>query len=94
MTSDTYVRELTFSESRRTEKLLRMLQSISERYPTARLLNRPGAFGVYLDADHSLVMFTSGVWTNEELRDWCALFVTWLAVDPAGLRGESMSPSG
>lgn len=71
-----------------------MLQSISAKYPTARLLSRPGAFGVLLDGDRSLLITINGGWTNEDLRDLLVLFATWLVAEPGYLRGTSHAADG
>lgn len=75
-----------FSESSRTGALLRMLRSMSRRYPGARMMRRPAGFGVSSADNAYLVISTSGHWTDEELSDWLALFVIWLRADPEGLR--------
>jgi len=79
----------TFSASLARGKLCRMLRSMSRRWPQTSLRVTTAGFGA-LRADGSyLHIGTSGDWTDADMRDFLALFVTWLAVDPDRLRKGS-----
>jgi hypothetical protein len=62
-----------------------MQRSTLRRWPAAKVLKRPAAFGVSLDGDTSLYVSYSGSLTAEEKRDLLVLFATWLVADPGGL---------
>lgn len=67
------------------KKLVRMLQSTSRKYPKAYLVGTAGGFGVRLGDGSYLHVVSNGVWTPEDMRDFLALFATWLVADPNGL---------
>lgn len=69
-------------ESIRIRKLLRMLQSMWQKYPMGRCRKRPGEFGVFMDENTYLRASWSGDLTPTDLRDLFVLFATWVAVDP------------
>ncbi len=94
MTSDIFERERKSSAPDPLVKLSRMLASISRRYPHTRLTSTVGDFGVSLGDNRSLHVRCSGQWSDAELRDWLALFATWLVADPAGLRERGIRLDG
>jgi len=75
-------------------KLSRMLQSMSRRFPNTFLKVTPDDFGVLRDGGGYLRVVSSGHWTNEDMRDFLALFVIWLAVDPGRIRPPGMRLDG
>jgi len=75
-------------------KLVRMLRSMSRRYPKAFLCGTQGGFGVRLADGRYLHIVSSGEWTDEEMRDYLALFATWLVADPRGLRNDDTTLAG
>lgn len=85
------MQESKLGESISLRKLLRMLQSMSRRYPNAKLHRKRGAIGVYLGDDSFLSIRWSGELTSEDMRDLLALYAVWFAVDPervgSGLTG-------
>jgi hypothetical protein len=89
VTVDTYEQEHKSLASFRRKKLVRMLRSMWQRYPLMYQLSTQDGFGVSLGEDAFIRVLFSGRWTDEELRDCLALFVTWLSVDPEGLRGRA-----
>lgn len=90
---DTYVQGRRFRESRARAKLVRMLQSMSQRFPNTYLHSTEDAFGVSSAATGYLRVAYSGSWTVDNLRDYLVLFVTLLSVDPSALvpEGETQS---
>ena len=76
------------------KKLVRMLRSMSQRHPTVFLVGTTGGFGARLGDGRYLHIVSNGEWTNEELRDWLALFATWLVADPDGLRRADIRLGG
>lgn len=73
-------------ESTALGKLSRMLQSMSRRFPRSYLTGTSGGFGVRLEDGAFLQVVYSGRWTDADMRDFLALFATWLVVDPERLR--------
>lgn len=67
-------------------KLSRMLRSMSRRWPNTSLLTTMEGFGVRRTDGSYLHIVYSGRWTDEDMRDFLALFVTWLVADPDKLR--------
>jgi hypothetical protein len=86
MTPDTSALGRKSSGATPLKKLARMLQSMSRRWPKAYLVGTTGGFGVRLGDGTYLHIVTSGDWTSEDMRDFLALFATWLVADPEGLR--------
>lgn len=82
------------SESKATAKLLRMLQSTSAKYPSARLVRRQAGFGVLLGEGRYLLISTNGDLAPEDMRDLLVLFAAWLVVDADELRRPSTGRSG
>lgn len=74
--------------SARSEKLLATLQSMSQKYPSAQLMNTKAGFGVSWGDGHYLYTFINGPWTGQELTDWLGLFKLWLEVDIVTLLGH------
>jgi hypothetical protein len=75
-------------------KLARMLQSMSRRFPRTCLIGTRDDFGVLLDDDRSLRIVCNGRWTDEDIRDWLALFATWLVADAATIRSGGIPLDG
>ena len=75
-------------------KLSRMLQSISRRFPRAYLIGTQDAFGVRLEDGTSLHIVCNGRWSDADLRDFLALFATWLVADPDRLREPGIPLAG
>lgn len=73
------------NESIHSKRLLRMLRSMLQSYPKAKILRRKAGFGVSLDENTYLYVSFSGNLTDEAKRDCLGLFITWLVVDPEGL---------
>lgn len=71
-----------------------MLQSMLRRFPQARLMLTAGGFGVYLDEETALYIASRGHWSDQDMRDWLALFVTWLVADPQAVRGGGTTLRG
>lgn len=67
-------------------KLFRMLQSMSRRFPNTSLLTTAEGFGVRLRDGRYLHVVSSGLWSDEDTRDFLVLFATWLVADPDRLR--------
>jgi len=89
--SDTYGQEHRSSDATQVSGLTRMLQSMSRRFPQARLLHTAGAFGVQLRDGSYLLIQRSGHWTDGDTRDFLVLFARWLVVDPGGL--DALQPT-
>lgn len=66
----------------RRARLARMLRSTSQKYPQGRLLLMRDGFGASLGDGRYLKVRCSGEWTARDLRDFLALFATWLVADP------------
>lgn len=81
------------NESEALAKLARMLRSMLRRFPNTYLYSTKGAFGVSLGEHGYLRIAYSGSWSADSLRDYLALFVTLLAVDPSAIvhEGENLS---
>jgi len=75
-------------------KLVRMLRNMSRKWPRTYLVGTMGGFGVRLGDGRYLHIVSSGEWTNEDMRDCLALFVTWLVADPEGLRRADIPLDG
>lgn len=86
MTEDTYGLALRLLDATRRQKLVGMLQSMSQRFPNSHVeSNTQGDFGVLLGDGRYLGIRSSGHWTDVELRDFFALFALWCVVDREGL---------
>ena len=72
-------------ESAQRAKLLRMLRSMSRKYPSTRLLTMSDGFGVLLDDGDFLRITLSGRWSQERTREFLVLFAMWCDVDYARL---------
>lgn len=92
--SVTYGRGRKLLVSIREKKLLRMLQSTSQKFPGAKLIKKRGAFGVCTDGPISLYIRYSGELSPTDLRDLLVLFATWVTVDPECLGLEDTSLDG
>jgi|SRR3954447_2211427 hypothetical protein len=86
MTSDTSEQGRKSSDAQAVSGLIRTLQSMSRRFPQARLIHTAGAFGVQLRDGSYLYITRSGQLTDADVRDFLVLFARWLVVDPDGLR--------
>lgn len=75
-------------------KLSRMLRSMSRRFPRTFLLTTWEGFGVRLDDGRYLHIVRSGKWTPEDMRDFLALFATWLVADPDRVLGGEQPLAG
>ncbi len=84
--SDTSELALKSSGAGPREKLLRMLRSMLRRSPRARLIRTPDGFGAWLEEGVSIKVSLRGHWTDSDIRDYCALFATWVVVDGPYLR--------
>lgn len=84
--NDTSEQERKSNGATPLRKLARMLQSMSRKYPRAFLVGTVGGFGVRLGDGRYLHIVSNGEWTAEDMRDFLALFATWLVADPEGLR--------
>jgi hypothetical protein len=67
-----------------------MLESISRRFPRTYLIGTSEGFGVRLEDGSFLQVVYSGRWSDEDLRDFLALFATWLAADADRLRNAGI----
>jgi tryptophanase len=94
MTQGTLEQEHKSKDVAARAKLIRMLQSMLRKFPSARLMLTAGGFGVYLDAETALYIASRGQWTDEAIRDWLALFATWLVADPAAIRSGGTTLRG
>jgi hypothetical protein len=84
--TDTAKQEPKLTAASPLGKLVRMLRSMSRKYPKAYLVGTTGGFGVRLGDGRYLHIVSNGEWTSEDMRDFLALFVVWLVADPEGLR--------
>lgn len=84
--SDTTERALRLRGSTPREKLSRMLASMSRRFPRTYLTGTSDGFGVRLEDGSFLQVVYSGRWSDADMRDFLALFATWLAADPERIR--------
>jgi hypothetical protein len=75
-------------------KLSRMLQSMSRRFPRSYLIGTQDAFGVRLEDGTSLHIVCNGRWSDQDIRDFLALFATWLVADPQRLREPGIPLAG
>ena len=75
-------------------KLLRMLQSMSRRFPRTYLTGTSGGFGVRLEDGSFLQVVYNGHWSDDNMRDFLALFATWLVADPDTLRRPGIPLDG
>lgn len=94
MTRDTLGQEHKLSDAIQVAKLLRMLRSMSRRFPQAKLARHLDGFGVSLGGGKWLQIRCNGDWTDEDLRDFLALYATWLVVDGPYLRGGGQRLAG
>lgn len=94
MTSDTSVSVRKSPDVSPLGRLCRTLQSMLRRYPNPYLQTTTDGFGVRLGDGRYLRIVYSGLWTDEDLRDFLALFVTWLAADPAALHNVGIPLDG
>lgn len=94
MTSDTCGQEPKSRDAQRLVKLSRMLRSMSQKLPNSSLITTQDGFGVRLEDGRFLHIVRSGNWTPEDLRDFLALFATWLAVDADRLIGDGIVAGG
>src|SRR5215207_4558309 len=92
--SDTSVQERKLRGSTPLAKLSRMLASMSRRFPRTYLTGTGDGFGVRLADGAFLQVVYSGRWSDADMRDFLALFATWLAVDPDRLRGAGIPLDG
>lgn len=92
--SDTTAQEPRSSGATPLGKLSRMLRSMSRRFPRTHLLVTWEGFGVRLEDGSYLHVVRSGRWTPEDLRDFLALFATWLVADPERLLVNSVPLAG
>jgi hypothetical protein len=81
-------------ESSQREKLLRMLASMSRRFPRTFLIGTRDGFGVRLDDGRYLQVVYSGHWSDADLRDFLVLFATWLVADPTEIRSAGIPLGG
>ena len=84
--SDTTAQALKSKDAIAVAALTRMLQSMSRRFPRTTLVLSRDAFGVTLRDGSYLRIVRNGSLTDEDTRDFLALFARWLAVDPDGMR--------
>jgi hypothetical protein len=84
--SDTSAQERKSRDASQLDRLLRMLRSMSRRFPRTRLLTTVDGFGASLADGRSLHIVCNGHWSDADLRDFLALFATWLVTDPRRLR--------
>lgn len=82
----TSAQEQTFSGSLARGKLCRMLRSMSQKWPRTSLRVTTAGFGALLADGRYLHIGSSGDWTDADMREFLALFVVWLQVDPDRLR--------
>lgn len=75
-------------------KLCRMLRSMSRRFPKVYLQTTLDGFGVRLADGSYLRIVYSGKWTDEDIRDFLALFATWLVADPDRLHNTGIPLDG
>jgi hypothetical protein len=75
-------------------RLLRTLASMSRRFPRTFLQTTADGFGVQLADGAFLRIVYSGRWTDGDLRDFLALFATWLVADPQRLRNGGIPLDG
>lgn len=94
MTRDTLGQEHRLSDAVQVAKLLRMLRSMSRKYPQGKLARHLDGFGVSLGGGKWLRLRSNGDWTAEDLRDFLALFAVWLVVDAEYLMGGGQRLSG
>jgi hypothetical protein len=92
--NDTSVQVRKSPDASQLDKLLRMLRSTSRRFPRTRLLTTVDGFGASLDDGRSLHIVYSGRWSEADLRDFLALFATWLVTDPRRLRVAGIPLAG
>lgn len=92
--TDTLSQAPKLLESTLRVKLSRMLRSIARRFPNTYLITTPAAFGVRLADGSYLHIVTNGSWTDDNMRDFLALFVVWLAADPDRLRPGTVRLDG
>jgi len=86
MTLDTYEQGRKLLAATQRQRLRVMLQNMSRRFPETTLQRFTGGdFGVSLADGRFLRILTSGDWSDEELRDFFALFALWCVVDREGL---------
>jgi hypothetical protein len=84
--TDTTELEPKSSASSPLGKLSRMLRSMSRKWPQTSLLRTTEGFGVRrIDGSYLHIVY-SGNWSDADIRDFCALFATWLVADPEYLR--------
>lgn len=81
-TNGTSAQEPKSSDVTPRAKLARMLRSTSQRFPESRLLLMRDGFGAWLGEGRYLKVRCSGEWSAADLRDFLALFATWLVADP------------
>lgn len=82
MTPDTSQQGRKLSDVIQLGKLSRMLQSIVRRFPQTHLEVIRGGFGASLADGTWMRVSYDGRWTPADMRDFLALFATWLVVDP------------
>lgn len=92
--SDTSALEPKSSGVSRASKLLRMLPSMSRRFPKTSLLRTSDGFGVQLADGSYLRIVYSGHWSDADMRDFLVLFATWLVDDPEYLREKVIHLGG
>lgn len=92
--SDTSAQVRKSSGSSPLDKLSRMLRSMSRRWPNTSLLSTTEGFGVRRIDGSFLHIVYSGQWTDADMRDFLALFATWLVADPERLRPLSQTLDG
>lgn len=92
--SDTSAQAQTSSAVKARGRLLRMLQSMSQRWPRTYLQRTADGFGVHLDGGSFLRIVYNGQWSDEDMRDFLALFATWLSEDPEYLREKGIRLDG
>ena len=92
--SDTTEQERRLRASTPREKLFRMLQSMSRRFPRTYLTGTSDGFGVRLEDGSFLQVVYNGRWSDEDMRDFLVLFATWLVADPARLRNAGIPLGG
>jgi hypothetical protein len=81
-------------ERTQLEKLLRMLRSMSRRFPQPKLERTLDGFGVSLADGRWMRIRLTGNWSAEDTRDFLALFATWLTVDAEYLRSGATPLAG
>lgn len=92
--SDTIARVRKSRDASPLDRLCRMLQNMSRRWPNTYLVATVGGFGVRSADGRYLHIVCNGHWSDADLRDFLALFATWLVADPSGLRDSGTRLAG